>query len=179
MLLFQYFILVGCAWMLLMLHQSGKPFSFKLGLQGFNLLKHQCCAVMLWSKSSSQFHGRWIFYTQLEAFDYWWWEMNEIKIWICADPRASCNFCFLSAKAQKIEMDKLEKAKKERTKVAIQNQKRWRYRYRRVVCCPAEFHFNVQSSCALCWYCLVFPDSGLSSCMPFPKLHRSSCLPFL
>uniref|UniRef100_A0A8C3J368 SAP30 binding protein n=1 Tax=Calidris pygmaea TaxID=425635 RepID=A0A8C3J368_9CHAR len=32
------------------------------------------------------------------------------------------------AKAQKIEMDKLEKAKKERTKVVIQNQKRQRYR---------------------------------------------------
>lgn len=52
----------------------------------------------------------------------------------------SCNFCSLSAKAQKIEMDKLEKAKKERTKVAIQNQKRTEVQGF-FFCFPAEFHF--------------------------------------
>lgn len=47
-------------------------------------------------------------------------------------------FCSSSAKAQKIEMDKLEKAKKERTKVPTQNLKRWGCRAS--VSFPAEFH---------------------------------------
>ena len=66
-------------------------------------------------------------------------------------PSASCNFWSFSAKAQKIEMDKLEKAKKERTKVVIQNQKR--QRYRAFVCFSAEFHFVALlflMNCALC-----------------------------
>ncbi|NXS39388.1 S30BP protein, partial [Balaeniceps rex] len=52
-------------------------------------------------------------------------------------PKVRCNTFdwqgseYRGSKAQKIEMDKLEKAKKERTKVAIQNQKRLRCRKRK------------------------------------------------
>lgn len=73
------------------------------------------------------------------------------ELWIFALHGASCNFSSFSAKAQKIEMDKLEKAKKERTKVTIQNKKRLRCRV--FVCFPAEFHFVALlflMNCALC-----------------------------
>lgn len=54
-------------------------------------------------------------------------------------------FCSFSAKAQKIEMDKLEKAKKERTKVPIQNLKRYRCR----ASVLSLLHFNL----LLCYFC--------------------------
>lgn len=47
---------------------------------------------------------------------------SEVELWVFTISRASCNFWSFPAKAQKIEMDKLEKAKKERTKVAIQSK---------------------------------------------------------
>lgn len=64
-------------------------------------------------------------------------------------------------------MDKLEKAKKERTKVAIQNQKSEMQGF---CLFPAEFNFVALlflMNCALCYYCLFFPGSDLFSCMSF------------